>query len=39
MKLRALWRLLSGRAFAEDLKRNREAADRLDAAVKEMFRE
>ena len=38
MNLRALWRLLSGRALAEDLKRNREAAGRLDAAVKEMFK-
>ena len=38
MSWRNLWRLLSGRALAEDLKRNREAADRLDAAVKEMFK-
>lgn len=38
MSWRNLWRLLSGRAFAEDLERNRQAADRLDAAVKEMFK-
>ncbi|MFV0332879.1 MAG: hypothetical protein ACK5JR_02245 [Tropicimonas sp.] len=39
----ALWgaisRLLLGRRFMLSLERNREAADRLDAALKEMLRQ
>ena len=38
MTWRAFWRSLTGRALAEDLRRNKEAADKLDAAVKEMFK-
>ena len=34
---RQLRRLLLGRRFVNSLERNREAADRLDAALKEML--
>ncbi|PZX17749.1 hypothetical protein LX81_01477 [Palleronia aestuarii] len=38
MTWRELWRSITGRGLAEDLERNRKAADKLDAAVKEMFK-
>lgn len=38
MSWAALVRLLTGRGLAEDLERNRKAAEKLDAAVKEMFK-
>lgn len=37
MKWQEIWAALTGKALAQDVKKNREAADALDRAVREVL--